>query len=91
MKPATLPRERRNRADLAETERELDANLRAIRAALAPADGSPEDAALSGVETFCALAMRVLKKTNPSKIRSEAVTLEIKCRADGIPVVRGCE
>lgn len=38
------------------------------------------DDAFAGVETFCAIALRVLAKTNPSKVRSEAVTVEISVR-----------
>jgi hypothetical protein len=33
--------------------------------------------ALSGVETFCAISLRIIAKTNPSKVRSEAMTTEI--------------
>jgi len=86
MKPATAPRERRNRADLANTPADVGADLKALRAALAPTDGSPEDLALSRLETFAAVAVRVMLKTNPSKIRDAARTVEIKARLDGVPV-----
>lgn len=33
--------------------------------------------ALAAVETFCAIALRIIAKTNPSKVRSEAMTTEI--------------
>ena len=77
------------RADMDATARELAEHLQVLRDALDPVDGSSVDTALCSVETFCAVALRVMKKTNPSKIRSEAMTFEIKARMDGVPVVRG--
>lgn len=56
-----------------------------VRAALAPVDDSPEDYALCIIETFIDLSLRVMNKTNPSKIRSEARTVEIKARLAGKP------
>jgi hypothetical protein len=50
-------------------------------------DGTELDTAFCYVETFCDVAIRVMKKTNPSKIRDEARTVEIKARIDGVPVV----
>ena len=52
---------------------------------------APEDVreALAGVETFCAIALRVFAKTNPSKLRSEAMTVEIAARLHGRPVSEG--
>lgn len=79
----------RARTDLAETEADLAASLKVVRDALKPVDGSAEDTAMAGVETFCAIALRVMRKTNPSKVRSEARTVEIKARMDGVPVTRG--
>lgn len=79
----------RARTDLADVEADLAASLKVVRDALNPVDGSAEDTALSGVETFCAIELRVMRKTNPSKVRSEARTVEIKARIDGIPVTRG--
>ena len=29
------------------------------------------------IETFCAISLRIIAKTNPSKVRSEAMTTEI--------------
>ena len=49
----------------------------------------PVDTALCTVETFCAVALRVMAKINPSKVRDCARTVEIKARMDGTPVVRG--
>ncbi len=56
--------------------------LQTIRAAIKPADGTPEDAALVHLETFAATALRVFHKTNPSKLRSEARTVELSMRLD---------
>jgi len=33
--------------------------------------------AWAGIETFCAIALRVMAKTNPSKLKSEMVTVGI--------------
>jgi len=66
---------------------DLTRELAKLRAALGPADGTELDTALCYVETFCVVAIRVMHKTNPSKIRSEARTVEIKARMDGVPVV----
>lgn len=77
------------RTDMDEIARELAQHLKTVREALKPEDHSLEDTALCSVETFCALALRVLRKSNPSKIRSEAMTVEIHARMHGIPVVRG--
>lgn len=50
-----------------------------------PTDG-PADSAMTGLETFVAVALRVLAKTNPSKVASEARTVEIAYRmAKGAP------
>jgi hypothetical protein len=75
--------------DMDETARELAEHLATLRRVLAPDDDGPVDTALCSVETFCAVALRVMRKTNPSKIRSEARTVEIKARLDGTPVLRG--
>lgn len=81
----------RARTEMAEVEAALVADIKTIREALSPTDGSDIDTALCGVETFCAIALRVLKKTNPSKVRSESLTFEIKARIDGVPVVKGVQ
>lgn len=45
--------------------------------------------AFAGLETHSAISLRVFSKTNPSKIRSEAVTVEIQVRMAGRPVLPG--
>lgn len=39
------------------------------------------------IETFCAIALRVFAKTNPSKLRDAAMIEEIKARLDGREVL----
>lgn len=78
-----------SRTDMDEIDRGMTDNLRILREALQPEDGTDVDTALCTLETFVALSIRVMRKTNPSKVRSEARTLEIKARMDGIPVLRG--
>lgn len=82
MKPA------RARADVSTIEADLTPALRRVRERLNPADGSPDDHDLCAIETFCAVALRVMRKVNPSKVRDEARTLEIQARMDGVPVLR---
>lgn len=78
----------RAQTDMDQVDTDLAAHLKTLRAALAPVDGSPEDYAMCAVETFCAIAIRVMRKTNPSKVRSEARTVELQARLDGVPVIR---
>ena len=77
------------RTDMDQVARELAAHPQVLRDALDPVDGSEVDTALCSVDTFCGVAIGVMKKTNPFKIRSVAMTFEIKARMDGVPVVRG--
>ena len=77
------------RTDMAEVDADLTAALRTIREALDPADGTPEDTALCAVETFAAVALRVMRRANPSQVRDCARFVEIKARLDGIEVIRG--
>lgn len=72
-----------------ETARDLAQRLELIRNTLNLEDGTELDEAVASVETFCAVALRVMRKTNPSKVRSEARTVEIKARMDGVLVLRG--
>ncbi len=69
--------------------RDLGELFARLRAPGQPAgiDGSPEDIALCSIETFVAIALRVMKRTNPSKIRDAARTVEIQARLDGRPVL----
>lgn len=79
----------RARSEVDEIDADLTMALQTIREALKPVDGTPEDNALCAVETFAAVALRVFRKTNPSKLRSEARTVEIGARLAGLQVLRG--
>ncbi len=70
-------------------EAELAEHLAVLRDALKPEDGTQEDYSLCAVETFAAVAMRVMRASNPSKVRDCARTVEIKARLDGLPVIVG--
>ena len=69
-----------------DTARGIDAALKRILAALDPEDGTQLDADIYTVISFCEVAIRVMRKTNPSKVRDCARTVEIKARLDGLPV-----
>lgn len=71
---------------IAVMECELIDAFKVIRAGLDPKDGTREDIALATLETFATLALRVMKKTNPSRIVSEFRTVEIAARMNGTPV-----
>ena len=43
--------------------------------------------AWAGIETFCAIALRVMAKTNASKLRSEMSTVEIAARMAGVEIL----
>ena len=77
------------RTDMDKNARELAVHLALLRDVLNPQDGTEVDTALCSVETFCAVALRVMAKTNQSKVRDCARTVEIKARMDGTPEVRG--
>lgn len=77
----------RARSDVDAIDADLTLALQTVREALKPVDGTPEDNALCSIETFCAVSLRVMRKTNPSKLRSEARTVEIGVRLSGIPVL----
>ena len=77
--------------DIRQVESDITDCLRVIRECMNPVDDTSEDYAICAVECFVDIALRVMKVTNPSKIRSVAMTVEIKARMDGKPVVRGVE
>ena len=72
-----------------EISRDMAHWLKLLRSSLNPEAGTELDAAMASVESFADVALRVMSKTNPSKIRSVARTAEIKARMDAVPVVRG--
>jgi len=69
-------------------ESDLAAAANVVRQALLPASPEVENA-LAEMETFCAIALRVMRKTNPSKLRDAARTVEVEAYLKGREVVRG--
>ena len=61
--------------------------LHVIMATLDPVDSTPEDDAIYSLASFVDVSVRVMRKTNPSKIRDCARTVEIKARLDGLQVI----
>ena len=76
-------------SDIRQVDADITDCLRVIRECMNPVDDTREDYALCALECFVDIALRIMRKTNPSKIRSVAMTVEIKARMDGKPVVRG--
>jgi len=66
---------------------DLTVAIQTIRDALKAVDGSAEDHALAALETFVVVSLRLMAKTNPSKVRDVARTVEIKARLDGKQVL----
>ena len=78
------------KTDIDAIAREIAGHLEAIRAALDTQliDGNALDTALCSIETYCAVSLRVMRQTNPSKVRDCARTVEIKALMDGVEIVR---
>ena len=73
------------KTDLQEIKPELRQHLDAIKAylqAYGGTQGTKISESFTYVDAFCDVAVRIMQKTNPSKIRSEARTQEIKYRID---------
>lgn len=77
--------------DMTEVDADVTAAFKTLRERLYFPDGSEQDHALCALETFAAIALKVMAKTNPSKVRDCARTIEIKARLDGIPIVKGLQ
>ncbi len=79
----------RARTNVAEIEADIVDALRTVRAQVGDklVDGTPLDDAFAQLETFVAVSLRIMKKTNPSKVRDAARTEEIKARMDGRQVI----
>jgi predicted oxidoreductase len=66
---------------------EAQANLRQLHAAIEP---TPEaEAAFAWLESFVAVSMRIIAKTNPSKVRDCARTEWIKGLIEGKEQING--
>ena len=85
-------RSSRAKADLEEVVADLMASIGWIRDEIGigsrVVDPRTEEH-MAHIETFCAIALRVLRKTNPSKIRDAAMAEEISARLDGRGVIEG--
>lgn len=51
--------------------------------------GEQQEQALAWLETFAAISVRVMRHTNPSKLRDAARAEEIKARIEGREVIDG--
>lgn len=69
-------------------EADVVRDLRTLCEALQPQEGTPEGDAIYRLEAFVAVALRVMQKSNPSKVRDCAMVVEIKARMDGRPELR---
>ena len=54
---------------------------------LRPVAGAYDEATWAEVETFIAISLRIMSKTNPSKVRDAAMAVEIQARMKGIEVL----
>lgn len=73
----------RARTDIQTINDDLQENLKYFRERFQRAKNPEADKRWTEIETFCAIAIRVMAKTNPSKIRDVARTLEIAVRIHG--------
>ena len=69
----------RARTDIADIERQITQAMATCRM------GAPQAPEWDTIETFVALALRVLAKTNPSRVRDAALALEIGMRIKNRP------
>lgn len=69
----------RARTDMSEIARDLVASIEFFRPHCVAMDADR----WADIETFCAIALRVMSHTNPSRIRDAAMVEEIKARMDG--------
>ncbi len=70
-----MPRARTNITDIAS---DIVKELGVLRQALAPQMHGEVEDAWATVETFIAVSLRLMAKTNPSKVKSIAMTVEIQ-------------
>lgn len=73
----------RAKADVNQIAADLIAAIKDIRRHI-PVES---EESLAHIETFCAISLRVLAKTNPSKLRDAAMAEEIKARIDKREVI----
>ncbi len=73
----------RARSDIAAMQADLVEALSEVRGLIT----TEHEVAWAQIETFCAIAIRIISKTNPSKVRDAAMAEEIKARIDGREVI----
>jgi hypothetical protein len=73
----------RARTDMATISRDVVASVELFR----PHCVAIDEARWADIETFIAVALRVMARTNPSRIRDAAMVEEIKARLDGRGVI----
>lgn len=76
----------RARPDITEMQQDIIQAVKVIRQSVDLTKPENDDA-MAQIETFCAIALRVFAKTNPSKLRDAAITEEIKARMEGREVI----
>ena len=74
------------RTDISAMKEGLLGALNTVRGRLDLTDPQTEQA-WAEIETFCAISLRVMAKTNPSKLRDAAMIEEIKARMHGREVL----
>jgi hypothetical protein len=72
--------------NIEEIAAEATTNMRALYAAMEPTPESEE--AFAWLETFVAVSLRVIQKSNPSKVREATRTEWIRGLIDGKPQVQ---
>ncbi len=70
---------------------EIAAGIVAAVNRLRPVASQADESAWSEVETFIAIALKVFAKTNPSKLRDAARTVEIHARINNIECLKDDE
>jgi hypothetical protein len=78
--------ERPSKATILAARESLMQALKQVRQRL-PLHDPAIDAAWAQIETFCAISLRVMAKTNMSKLIDETRTVEISARLAGRPVL----
>ena len=73
--------------DVEAIARQVQESVNTLHETFAFADGSQAEYAMAGIESFIGVALAVLKRTPPNVIRDAAMTVEIRARLDGKPVL----
>lgn len=85
--PEALTRMSRNRADVSAIAGGITGALTTLHGHIEATGSKATKEAMAELETFCVIALRIMNKTNPSKIRSEARSVEILARSVGAEVL----